>query len=215
MRGQGSWHLPNGESWQSNRGAVTEKPGYTLHCVAGTVTVQGGREMGHWWPECPERIQSPFEVFGAERKRAGELKLDLFYFTSQFNFMFTHDWIHFGVIVMREPPFSQLLPKTSWNIFLNGMNRLSITHLISLTRSSMIINLPPSKPTAASHSALETGLMLSIKKCIQLEKVPEIWSYICGNICRVTIKRVKIARGNKNHTATKLLRSKHHWWNKT
>lgn len=81
--------------------------------MAGTVTVQGGGEMGHWWPECPERIQSLFEVFGAERKRAGELKLDLFYFTSQFNFMFTHDWIHFGVIVMREPPFSQLLPKTS------------------------------------------------------------------------------------------------------
>ena len=173
----------------SNRGAVTEKPGYTLHCAAGTVTVQGGHEMGHRWPECLERIQSLFEVFGAERKRAGELKLDLFYFTSQFNFIFTHYWIHFGVIVMRELPFSQLLQKVtaSWIYLFKWMNRLSvflksqtITHLNSLTRSSMIINLPPllavntSKSTAASHSSLETGLMFSIKKHVQPEKVPEI-----------------------------------------
>ena len=41
----------------------------------------------------------------------------------------------------------------------------------------MIINLPPlsagnntSKPTAASHSALETGLMFSIKNVSSLKK---------------------------------------------
>lgn len=61
MQGQDSWHLLNGEKRQRNRGAVTEKPGYTLHCAACPVTLQDAWN-GSLWPECLERIQNLFEV---------------------------------------------------------------------------------------------------------------------------------------------------------
>ena len=81
MQGQDSWHLLNGESWQGNGGAVTQKPGYTLHCVACTVTVQGACEMGQWWPECLERIQNLFEVL-VQRENA-QVNLSCAYSISQ------------------------------------------------------------------------------------------------------------------------------------
>lgn len=40
--------------------------------------------------------------FGAERKCTGEFQLYRVYFTSQFNFIFMHYWIHFGAIVVRR-----------------------------------------------------------------------------------------------------------------
>lgn len=46
VREQDSMHLLKEENWQTNGGAVTEKPGYTPHCLPCAVTLQVACEMG-------------------------------------------------------------------------------------------------------------------------------------------------------------------------
>lgn len=69
VQGRDSRHLLNGESWQRNGGAVREKPGYTLHCVACTVTLLEACEMRSLvaWV-CAQNSKSIWS-FGADRKR--------------------------------------------------------------------------------------------------------------------------------------------------
>lgn len=120
MQGQDSWHLLNGENWQRIREAVTEKPGYTLHCVACTVTLQDAYEMGRWWPECLERIQNLFEVL--VHTENAQVNLSCTYSISQVSSI-SYSCIT-GFIELSGLSFSQLLQRftTTWNIYLNGMN---------------------------------------------------------------------------------------------
>lgn len=66
MQGHDSWHLLNGENRQGNGGAVTEKAGYTLHCVARTVTLQDACEMGLRWPRVSAKNLKSIWSFGAQ-----------------------------------------------------------------------------------------------------------------------------------------------------
>lgn len=52
-------------------GAVTQKPGYTLHCVACTVTLQDACEMGSLVGRVSGKNSKSFWSFGAERKMHG------------------------------------------------------------------------------------------------------------------------------------------------
>lgn len=96
MRGQGRRHLLNGESSHGE-----------TRLYAATVEVQGASERGHRWAQSVERIQNLFEVFmqkeKGEKNAQVNFKLNIFYFTRWFHFIFMTYWIHFGVFALREP----------------------------------------------------------------------------------------------------------------
>lgn len=122
VQGRDSRHLLNGESWQRNGGAVREKPGYTLHCVACTVTLLEASEMRSLvaWV-CAQNSKSIWS-FGADRKRHRWAQTGQF----QSRFIFMQHQIQFGELL-----FSELLQKSTPAsyvrcIFLNVMSFWSL-----------------------------------------------------------------------------------------
>lgn len=104
VQGRDSRHLLNGKSWQRNGGAVREKPGYTPHCVACTVTLQEACEMRSLVAWVSAQNSKSIWSFGAERKRHRWAQPGQF----QSRFIFMQHQIQFGELL-----FSGLLQKST------------------------------------------------------------------------------------------------------